>query len=225
MSQILVDNDYNVQPALEALLRSEHFFDILSIGPMIKNPIDFTMGVYKQFEVDLSTANLSQHYRALYQTFNKHITPMQMPYYDAPSVAGWKAYYQEPVFYRDWINAVTLPARQNYTNLILTSGITTGQGFSAKVDVLAFVSNLDTPEVADDLIDQLVKTLFPQPITQAQHDYLKEILLPGLPDYEWNVEYSDYLNDPTNTNLANAVKSKVTALLKAMTSMPEFYLS
>jgi uncharacterized protein (DUF1800 family) len=225
MAQILVDNDYQVQPALEALFRSEHFFDILNVGPMIKNPVDFTIGVFKQFEIDLSIANLSQHYRALYQTFNKHITPMQMPYYDPPNVAGWKAFYQEPVFYRDWINAVTLPIRQNFTDLILTTGIATGQGYSAKVDLLTFVSKLDSPDIADELIDQLVATLFPQPITTAQHDYLKGILLPGLPDYEWTVEYTDYLDNPNNVNLANAVKSKLTALLKAMLSMPEFHLS
>ncbi len=75
------------------------------------------------------------------------------------------------------------------------------------------------------MIDELVSILFPQPITQSQHDYLKSILLPGLPDYEWNIEYSDYVNNPNDVNLANAVKSKLTNLLSAMMSMPEFYLS
>jgi uncharacterized protein (DUF1800 family) len=224
MAQILVDNDYEIQPALEALLRSEHFFDILNVGPMIKNPVDFTMGVFKTFDIDFSNANLEQQYRVLWQTFRTTLNTMQMPYYDPPSVAGWKAYYQEPVFYRTWISAVTLPVRQLYTNRMLNQGITS-TGFAARIDVLKFVATLDTPEIADDLIDELVSILFPQPITQSQHDYLKSILLPGLPDYEWNIEYSDYVNNPNDVNLANAVKSKLTNLLSAMMSMPEFYLS
>ncbi len=224
MAQIMVDNDYEIRPALEALLRSEHFFDILNVGPMIKNPVDFTMGVFKIFDVDFTAANLEQHYRVLWQTFRTTLTTMQMPYYDPPSVAGWKAYYQEPVFYRHWISAVTLPARQQYTSRMLTTGIT-AVGFAARINVLNFVATLDTPEIADELINELVKILFPQPITQFQHDFLKGILLPGLPDYEWNVEYSDYVNNPNDPNLAAAVRTKLTNLLSAMMSMPEFYLS
>lgn len=224
MAQIMVDNDYEIRPALEALLRSEHFFDILNVGPMIKNPVDFTMGVFKIFDIDFSNANLEQHYRVLWQTFRTTLTTMQMPYYDPPSVAGWKAYYQEPVYYRHWISSVTLPIRQLYTSRMLAQGIS-AVGFAAKIDVLKFIATLDTPEFADELIQELVKILFPQPITQFQHDFLKGILLPGLPDYEWNVEYSDYLNNPNDQNLANAVRTKLTNLLSAMMSMPEFYLS
>lgn len=224
MAQIMVDNDYEIRPALEALLRSEHFFDILNVGPMIKNPVDFTMGVFKIFDVDFTAASLEQHYRVLWQTFRTALTPMQMPYYDPPSVAGWKAYYQEPVFYRHWISAVTLPVRQQYTSRMLTTGIS-ALGFAARINVLNFVATLDTPEIADELINELVKFLFPQPITQFQHDFLKGILLPGLPDYEWNIEYSDYVNNPNDQNLATAVRTKLTNLLSAMMSMPEFYLS
>jgi len=202
MAQILLSNDYNIQPAVEALLRSEHFFDILNVGPMIKNPVDFTMSVFKTFDIDLTAASLEQHYRVLWQTFRTTVTPMQMAHFDPPSVSGWKAYYQAPVFYRHWISAVTLPVRQAYTTRMLGNGIT-ALGFGAKINVLGFISALDTPEIADDLIGELVGILFPQPITQFQHDFLKGILLPGLPDYEWNIEYSDHVNNPNDVNLAN----------------------
>jgi len=66
--------------------------------------------------------------------------------------------------------------------------------------------------------------LFPQPISEERRNLLKEILLPGLPDFEWTVEYSDYLANPGNSSLANAVDAKIRALLKAMVSMPDFYL-
>ncbi len=107
---------------------------------------------------------------------------------------------------------------------MLTNGIAS-TGFTARIDVLKFTAGIDDPFEPNNLIDEFVKILFPQPISQSQHDYLKGILLPGLPDYEWEIEYTAYVNNPTNNGLANAVRTKLTNLLSAMMSMPEFYLS
>ncbi|MEZ4948818.1 MAG: DUF1800 family protein [Saprospiraceae bacterium] len=41
LAQIIIDNNYEVEPALRTLLGSQHFFDHINTGPMIKNPIDF----------------------------------------------------------------------------------------------------------------------------------------------------------------------------------------
>ncbi|MBI1225634.1 MAG: DUF1800 family protein [Bacteroidetes bacterium] len=234
MAQIMLANDYEIRPALEALLRSEHFFDILNFGPMIKNPIDFTMGVFRIFDIDFSQASLAQNYGLLNRVYTSAIQQMQMPYYDPPSVAGWKAYYQEPSYYRTWINAVTLPFREGFVKRMLTNnGITFStfddQGneykFTTPIDVLKFAASIDNPIEPNNLIDEFVKILFPQPITQGQHDYLKGILLPGLPDYEWTDTYNAYLNAPNNNALKNEVTVKLRQLLTGMMTMPEFYLS
>ena len=39
---------------------------------------------------------------------------------------------------------------------------------------------------------------FDEQLNDDQLFYLKDILIPGLPDFEWTVEYGAYLNDPTN---------------------------
>ena len=54
MAQILVDNNFEISPVLEALFRSEHFYDVENYGCMIKNPMDFTMAMINQFEVQIS---------------------------------------------------------------------------------------------------------------------------------------------------------------------------
>ena len=64
-----------------------------------------------------------------------------------------------------------------------------------------------------------------KPLTEAQVKDLKEVLIPGLPDYEWTIEYNLHLNRPNDTALKNAVESKLRSLFKAMFSMAEFYLS
>jgi uncharacterized protein (DUF1800 family) len=222
MAQILIDNDYEIRPALEALLSSEHFFDILNMGPMIKNPMDFIFSVVRQFEVAFPQG-LFARYNTLFRFFQATAL-LQMEYFNPPSVAGWKAYYQEPQFYRTWINATTLQFRFGYTDVLALSGFQFG-GQRIVIDPLAFVASIDNPYDPNALIEEFVKILFPQPITDSQKTALKTILLPGLPDFEWTVEYGQYVDDPENSELAQSIETKLRLLLRSMLSMPEFYLS
>ncbi len=185
MAQILLQNDFEIRPALEALLRSQHFFDILNVGPMIKNPIDFVLSFLKQFEAGFPEP-LAQKYRHWFLV-GRVLPALQMEYYSPPSVAGWKAYYQEPGFYRMWINSVTLPIRMEVTNLFINQGLNAA-GARTSIDVLKFVEKLLYPTDPNSLIMESAAILFPQPITENQLNFLKEILIPGLPDFEWTVE-------------------------------------
>ncbi len=223
MAQVLMDNDFEVKPLLEVLFKSQHFYDIQSLGCVIKNPIYFVMNVVNQLEAPVPS-ELSPRYAALFQLYNQSAL-MQMQYYLPPSVAGWKAYYQEPLFYRSWINSVTLPERMKYTDTLSTNGLFVALGVDRlKVDVLSFIQTIDNPLDPNAVIDEFTAILFPQPITQDQKDYLKEVLIPGLPDFEWTVEYSEYLADPSNSDLAESVENKLRTLIRTMLSMPEFYL-
>jgi uncharacterized protein (DUF1800 family) len=224
MAQLLIDHDYEIKPALEALLQSQHFFDMLNVGPMIKSPVDFAMSVYKTLVADVPQANLNQLYRHWLQIFRVPLPLMQQEYYALPSVAGWKAYYQEPVFYRDWISSATLGVRMDFTRIMITEGYQVA-GARQQVDVLKVAAGIDLAEDPNVLIATLAKTLYPQPLTQGQLDFLKEVLLPGLPDYEWTTEYGEYINNPNDAGAAAAVRAKLQDLLVTMLSMPEFYLS
>jgi uncharacterized protein (DUF1800 family) len=222
MAQLLVANNYNIRPALEALLRSEHFFDILSIGPMIKNPMDFVVGALKQFSIPYSPL-LARQYTAWFNLIRLTI-PMQMEYFNPPNVAGWNAYYQEPTFYRTWINASTLAPRSRFTDTLATTGFVYNT-VRHVVDVLGLVQTVSDPLDPVVLIREWSEWLYPQPLAENQLTYLKEVLLPGLPDYEWTLEYNDYLSNPNDTSLRQAVESKLRNLLRAMLSLPEYYLS
>ncbi len=222
MAQILIDNDYEIRPALEALLRSAHFFDILNWGPMIKNPLDFIVSTIKTTQIPLPDDELLR-YRVLYRVF-LFTSLMEMEYYNPLNVAGWKAYYQEPLFYRTWINATTLQARMGYSNILTTAGYNFF-GFRLRLRPLDLIATIGNPMDPNTVITEFAKLLFPMPITDSQVVALKELLLPGLPDYEWALEFGEYLGNPEDVTLANAVDAKLRALLTAMISMPEFYLS
>ena len=94
MAQLLIANDFEMKPALEALLRSEHFFDLLNMGVMIKSPLDFMMSLLRQpaIELPMPAAPRYNFFFLMYQ----YAAGMQMQYFNLPSVDGWKAYYQEP---------------------------------------------------------------------------------------------------------------------------------
>lgn len=223
MADMLVENGYEIKPVLQTLLRSEHFFDILSVGPMIKNPVDFAISPLKQMQVSLPKDNLNLYYTIMVKFYGA-IKLMEMDYINPPEVAGWKAYYQEPQFYRTWINATTLQQRMGYTTKIINNGYTT-QGERTSINPLEVVKLVDNAEDPNILIDTLASMWFPKPITDSQKVALKEILIPGLPDFEWTVEYGQYAAEPENEDLKDAVNSKLQDLIEAMMSMAEYYLS
>jgi uncharacterized protein (DUF1800 family) len=223
MATLLIENDFEIKPVLEALLRSEHFYDILSVGPMIKNPVDFALSPLKQMHVSFPKDDTNLYYRIM-NKFYGYVKLMEMDYINPPEVAGWKAYYQEPQFYRTWINATTLQQRMGYTNKIVTSGYTT-QGVKILIDPLEVIQLVDPADDPNAVIDVFAKMWFPQPITDSQKIALKEVILPGLPDFEWTVEYGQYASNPEDGDLKDAIRSKLRDLIQAMMSMAEYYLS
>ena len=60
------------------------------------------------------------------------------------------------------------------------------------------IYKIENEEDPNALINGLADTLFPFSISQGQLDFLKEVLIPGLPDFEWTIEYSEYLAEPDN---------------------------
>ena len=223
LAAILRESNFEVAPMLRTLLSSQHFFDICSVGPMIKNPIVFLVSLLRQNSVSLPENDLLRRYAVLFR-LTRSIDTAEMSYFDPPSVAGWKAYYQEPLFYRIWISSVTLRNRQNITEAV-SSGQIRIAGFSVTVDLIDYISTFDDPHDPNTLINEFVANLFPQPISQEQSAFLKEILIPGLPDFEWTVEYELYLNDPNNEETRQSVDQKLRNFFSALLKMPEYYLS
>ena len=223
LAQILLDNDYRIEPALRTLLASAHFFDALSIGPMIRNPVDYLFAATRGLDYPFPSDDLFLYYRQFTVLFNQ-LSNMEMRLYNCPNVAGWPAYHQDPVYYRSWISAVTLPTRMRSVEQLSGNGFFVN-GERIVIEVLDYVATLDSPEDPNALIADLSAHLHPVPLTADQHLYLKEILIPGLPDFEWTVEYQAYLDDPTNNGLRTAVRNKLRDLFRALLVLPEFILS
>ena len=98
------------------------------------------------------------------------------------------------------------------------------RGAKIAVDVLLFTSGLANPGDPNALIDETAEVLFAVPLTINQKAFLKQTLIPGLPDYEWTEEWSAYMADPTNSIAYTPVRTKLQTLYGFMMSMPEFHL-
>ncbi len=211
-------NNYDIKPVLAELLSSQHFFDSLkSTGAVIKNPVDYciglarTMGFYGTNAIPYNVAS----------GFDSHLTNQQLRPGSPPNVAGWPAYYQTPNYHELWINAETLRRRKEFVDRLISVGIGSG---NPKVDVLAFTRTLDTPANPDLLIAEVVELLHVAPPDAAVTAQLKSILLSGqTADYYWSDAWNSYITTPTTAN-TNTVQTRLQTLYVAILNMAECHL-
>ena len=223
MAQLILDNNWEIEPAVKALLSSNHFYESIRMGCIVSHPIDYFFKLLRSTNVPMPTDEYEKY--GLMSKLFFATEDLEMVMYYPPSVAGWRAFYQAPQFSKFWINGATLPVRMRYSDII-TLGfdleVLQNQNFLIGIDVIAFAASLDNPSDPNDLILEFSKILFPSSVDQEQLDALKAILIPGLPDFEWTVEYTDFANG--NTALEESVKLKLKLLISTMLKMPEFYL-
>ncbi|MFT4533970.1 MAG: hypothetical protein ACJA1A_003762 [Saprospiraceae bacterium] len=220
MAALMRDNNYEVKPAIAALLKSEHFYDVSIRGCMLNHPIDFFFKMFNTFEVATPDEILSKY--RVWVNIYRRLLNMDMVVLSHPSVAGWKAFYQGPQYYDVWANSVSLPLREGLVDDMLEGSMIGQQDI--RIDTLMVVSKFNNPGDPNELIIELSNLLFPFSISPNQSEYLKNILIPGLPDFEWTVEYGEYIGDPDDDDKRLSVENKLVALFGAFLKMPENYL-
>jgi len=225
LATLLVENNFEIKPLLKTLLCSEHFYDTAYRGSMIKNPLEFTIGLLRQLEYDVpDSTNLQEQY-GFSNIVRWYTRNQDLELGNPPDVAGWPAWYLAPVYNELWINTATVPSRATTINSVIYGGIRPITG-AKKIYFDPFkVAYLATdPSDIDDLLGTFTKLLFPHPPTEAQITDLKDILLTGLPDFEWGAEWYNYLNNPSDPNLKNAVGMRIKNVLAKICLMAEYQL-
>jgi hypothetical protein len=217
LATVFRNNNYEIKPVIETLLKSEHFFDALSMGCQIKSPVDFVIGYCRQFELqfplDSDYVNAYTHWSFL----QYYETLLQQNIGDPPNVAGWPAYYQEPQFYEIWINSDTYPKRMAFSTALINTGFNRG-GFKLIMDVLAFTAKIPNAEDPNKLVTNLLELLLPVSVSQTVKDILKSALLNGQSsDYYWTDAWNAYKannNDTINkTYCSNQLKLAITYIV------------
>ena len=227
LAKVFRDNNFELKPVLKALLMSEHFFDSWNRACVIKDPLTHSINFFRQFEVKFpSDSNVETLYQAF--IFGAGYTAInQMDLGDPPSVAGWEAWYQLPLYQRSWITSDSLPKRNELQDYILWLGHKIG-AYTMKVDVWDLTKKFSKPNDADQLIDDAMHFLLPMSLSAGQLSTLKNILLPGgIPDYNWTDDYNAAINDtyPNHATALQSVTLRLSSLYKAMMNLSEYQLS
>lgn len=227
LAQIFRANNYEIKPVVEALLKSEHFFDVLNQGCLIKSPMDILVGCCREFGVVFPP--VSTDYTGAYNTWqliNALSITLQQYLGDPPNVAGWPAYYQQPQFNEIWINTDTFPKRNQFTDQMLGNGYTRS-GKNIRIDPTVFAKSLPNPGDPNLLISDSVKYLFRLPLTQASMDQLKkDILLSGqTQDFYWTNAWNAWIANPNDTTNATIVKTRLKDLYQYLMKLAEYQLA
>jgi len=221
LAQILIDNNYDTKIVLETLLKSEHFYDVLSMGCLIKNPIDYNMSIIKQLGATLPTSFGERQYWMQYVFYFS--AEFGMEYFQPPSVAGWKAYYQSPGYNRIWVNPVTLDIRRQISAGFIYAF--EDDGLTFEIPTIDFLESINNPSDPNEVVNEFTKIMLPMPLANNQKTFLKNVLLSGLPDFEWTMEYNNYLDNPNDLNIKMSLENKIKDLLFTISILPEYHLS
>jgi uncharacterized protein (DUF1800 family) len=226
LADVFRSNNYNIAPVLSALFKSEHFYDVLNQGCLIKPPMDSIVGLCREFSVSFPQATDVATNYFMWNTLQTVGTNLQQNIGDPPSVAGWSAYYQRPQFHQLWINSDTLPKRNQFADTMNANGYTR-QGKTIKIDHAAFAASMPNPSNPNRLIEDSIKYLLTLPLSQTSRDQIKkDILLSGqTSDYYWTNAWNGYISNPADMTNANIVKTRLKNLYQYLMRLAEYQLS
>ncbi len=236
MADLFVSSGYKIQPVIENLLRSEHFYEAAAgdlkddnFGGIIKSPIDLVTGAFRTFEVTLPSmaTQITDFYKATDDILGI-LSDLGMNFYEPYDVAGYDAYHQFPIYHRAWITPNYLANRYDF----IRSLVDPNRAGMFKVDVYNFVKNnfAGTAPDARLLIIELAKYLLPvsnnltfddasddtATITAKRMNFFKDRFLQQFDEGYWTTRWNENAVD---------LRDQLAFLFNAMLQSPEYQLA
>ncbi len=218
--------NYDIKAVMAKLLKSEHFYDALNMGCVIKQPVDFVAGCARLMNLQYpGPSNVQQQYSHWLYT-QQYTAVIGQDLGDPPNVAGWPAYYEDPQYYELWINSDSLPKRNLLNDAMLYTGYNRF-GFKLIYDVIAFADQFGTPSDPDLLLNDILALCHPVSLSQTSKDSIKvSFLLSGQSsNHYWTDAWNTYKNNPSDTTAKATVTTRLQAMMKYIFGLAEFQLS
>ncbi|MBN2431715.1 MAG: DUF1800 domain-containing protein [Acidobacteria bacterium] len=159
----LIASDFELEPVLKDLLGSAHFMADELIGSDIKSPIDFLLGVLRQFHA----TKIDWPFMGLI------LSVLGQTPFDPPNVAGWPGH-------RDWLSTSSLPFRQMLAQAVI---------YPSRLFIMdyhRFLHQLPHPEDPRQLVRHVTTDFLPLALDEQTEAELVAILLGSLPPNQWN---------------------------------------
>lgn len=224
LAEVMRSSNYSLAKTLKVLLSSEYFFAEEFSNSMIKSPLDYSMGILKginYLDGDLvSFDGQGNDFNSFFNSdrgnfseilfdrnhrvhtffgngFQHHYLPNQgFSVLYPPSVSGWPAYYQEPVYDLFWLNSVTIKAKKRFCEDLLMWGIHLNFNDTVKLkfSLWNFFEELKNPGNVDEFIREVSERFLSAPIPEKSIQTLKTALVgESLSEYYWTQAVSDFL--------------------------------
>ncbi len=225
LADVFRSNNYELKPMLATLFKSEHFFDLLNRGCMIKPPVDQVIGSLREMNTQFPPLTDWDTNYGFWNTFYAWIVNMGQNPHDPPNVSGMPAYYQEPLFHETWINSDSLPKRNQFTDIMINSGYARN-GKRVQFNCVAFAQTLPNPGNPNDLIDDALRILFRNDLSAQSKAQIKtQILLSGQQwDYYWTNAWMAWVSNPTTANF-NIINTRLKSLFQYFFELSEYQLA
>lgn len=209
MAAILQSNNFDVKPALSALLKSEHFFDTLNQACYIKSPFDMVVGTLREFNVSFPAYTDYTNGYPLFYSLYSNTADMQQDLFQPPDVAGWPSYFQEPMHYELWVNSNSLPKRADFTDALVNDAV---------VDVRAFANLSTNPSDPNQLVSDVTAYLLRYPLSANSKTYVKTRFLLN------NTTDDTVWTNAWNSNNTTVINASLREMFKFIMNLPEFHL-
>ena len=232
LANVLLNNNWDILITVRTLLKSEHFFDTVNRGVMIKSPIDLVAGAARTLNINhtVGTLTLAQQYSLWTYFHNQARNNMEQGWLDVPNVSGWKAYYQTPSFYQNWINSNTILQRSKFLTAMVNG--TTQQTVQLKLDPIAWIQQFSPAvniAVPEDLLNTVIPYIVPVDLDPTYKDLLRTQTLqnnlasqPGVMN-PWTTAWNAYVANP-NTSNTNTVRTRLTNMFNTLLQLAEAQL-
>ncbi|HUH75294.1 MAG TPA: DUF1800 domain-containing protein [Chitinophagales bacterium] len=232
LAQIFIQNNWEILPVLNALFKSEHFYDTANRGVMIKSPFDFLIGNMREFNLAYNVSDPNNHqaqYQFLFTISEEGLREMGQVMGEVPNVSGWSAFYQKPNYYQYWINSNTLQKRYTYIQTLFNGFILRLNGLLViiKYDELAYISQFSNAICTNPnlLVQEVIKHLLPVNLSLEQRNAIKisTLLYNQTNDAYWTNAWNSYKSNPI-LNSTNA-KNRLRTLFVHLLQLAEFHLT
>lgn len=236
MATLFREHNFELTPLVRALLSSAHFYDVtnnsLTDGPygaLIKSPLDLSIGAFSFFNYRFPDpySETILFYDAMGNILSS-AREQGLNFLNPYDVAGYEAYFQFPLFNRNWISANSLIYRYKFIADLV------GENKGKPIDLLDFIKRYFDREASDpeSLVKHILSYCFAmseegEEITSERINYFVSRFLrlgTGLPqgaDVFWNYSYTNAEENPDSGEDANGMARD---LFNTIMQSPEFQL-
>lgn len=218
LADILIKEDFEIEPVLKTLFTSNHFFDSITESPKIKNPVEYVFNTLKSIPVKFTSDKIEQYY--LWHDLFNEVASMGLEYFKPPSVAGWKAYYQGPFYYKLWINAATLKNRKIFIEQILSGGF---ENSKIEIDYPSLIATFHKKKSFLSILEYFTSGLISKAIvlSREQIEVIRLELLGNLNEETWMELLAEAKQD-NNGEAYSTMVMNIKRTFDLIFNMPEY---